>query len=130
MLLTPDEARRLALAEHTELLSMHGPKPPQVGQMTMKEAKERLDPAVRRSAQRLVNDGKVPTTLMVSDIVRRGLLPGRMNYTVACKVGDQIKRFKLAIVTDKLLPGDLVVLDKVVKLTKAQRAELDAAGEA
>lgn len=100
-------------------------KGPQVGQMTMKEARERLDPAVRRSAQRLVNDGKTPLCLIVSDVVRKLIPGGRRKYIVACKVDGEIRRFKLEIVVDKNMPGDLVVMDKVVKLTKRQRAELD-----
>ncbi len=100
-------------------------KGPQVGQMTFKEAKERLDPTVRRSAQRLVDAGKTPLCLIVSDVVRKLIPGGRRKYDVACKVGDRIQRFRLDIVTDPNLPADLVVLDKVVKLTKAQRKELD-----
>lgn len=103
--------------------------PPQMGSMTFKEAQANLDPAIRRSAQRLVNAGKTPTVVIVSDIVRRLFKGGRRSYTVACKVGDGIKRFKLQIVVDPRLPGDLVVMDHAVKLTKAQRAELDAAEE-
>jgi hypothetical protein len=104
-------------------------KPPQIGKMTFKEAQTNLDPAIRRSAQRLVNAGKVPTHLIVSDIVVRLIKGGRTSYTVACKVGDDIKRYRLKVVVDRRLPGDLVVMDHAVKLTKAQRAELDEAGE-
>jgi hypothetical protein len=120
MLLTPDEAARLALAEETELLSMNGPS------MSIKEAKAALDPAVRRSAQRLINAGKTPTHLIVSSIVKRLIEGGgRTSYQVTLKVGDAIRRFRLAIVVDPHLPGDLVVMDRSVKLNRAQRAELD-----
>lgn len=93
--------------------------------MSIKEAKAALDPAVRRSAQRLINAGKTPTHLIVSSIVKRLIEGGRTSYQVTLKVGDAIRRFRLAIVVDPHLPGDLVVMDRAVKLNRAQRAELD-----
>lgn len=119
MLLTEDEAARLALSQETELLSMNGPS------MSIKEAKAALDPAVRRSAQRLVKAGKVPCFLIVSSIVARLIPGGRLSYSVTCKDGDAIRRYRLTIVVDPHLPGDLVVMDRSVKLNRAQRAELN-----
>jgi hypothetical protein len=124
MLLTEDEAARLALAQGTELLN----KIPS-NSMSIKDAQAALDPAVRRSAQRLVNAGKTPTHLIVSSVVQRLIKGGRTSYAVTCKVGDAIRRFKLEVCVDPHLPGDLVVMDRAVKLNRAQRAELNEIAE-
>lgn len=126
MILTEEELFYLALAQETELLSVS--KIPS-NSMSIAEARERLDPAVRRSAQRLVNAGKTPSHLIVSSIVAKLLKGGRTSYQVTCKVVDAIRRFKLEIVVDPHLPGDLVVLDKYKKLNRTERTELNELAE-